>query len=67
MSNVIEINDNTLINLDNVNSVTKNNAKNGGRPMLVIQYIDSVGINIAFDDHKSMSVAYNKIKSSNNK
>ena len=63
MSNFVEVKPGEMINLDNVRSVKKNEAKNGGRPMLMVSYVDCVGCPVVFEDHKELCFAYNKIKS----
>lgn len=65
MSKFIELIDGTLVNLDNVKTVQKNNAKNGGRPALIITYMDCTGQPMPFDDKHDMQIAFNKFKNSN--
>ena len=67
MSNFIELSEGTLVNLDNVTKITKNNAKNGGTPMLMISYVDCIGCPVAYKEHKDMCVDYNKIKANKTK
>ena len=48
MSKFVELVNGTLVNLDNVKTVKKNNAINGGKPSLIITYMDCTGTANAF-------------------
>jgi len=61
MSDIIEFYKGVLVNRDNIDDVRKNPAKNGGRPMIVICFKDSIGKTYAFDSQEEMNMAYNKL------
>ena len=66
MSKFLEIRPNTLINLDNVKFVQKNNAINGGVPSLIITYMDCTWQPMPFHDRVELDTAFKRIKDSNN-
>ena len=65
MSHFIELFNGTLINLDNVKTVRKNEAVNGGIPSLIITYTDCTVQPLPFEKKHDMECAYRKIKDSN--
>ncbi len=65
MSKFVELVNGTLVNLDNVKTVKKNNAINGGKPSLIITYMDCTGQPMPFDDRRDMDCAFNVFKDSN--
>ncbi len=65
MSKFLEIRDGLLINLDNIKTVGRMNASNGGTSSLLISYMDCTGTPLVFQDKNEMHTAYNKIKNSN--
>ena len=65
MSKFVEVTDGIMVNVSNVNTIEKNNAKNGGKPALIITYADCTGRSMVFDDRHDMEKAYRKIKESN--
>ena len=61
MSDIIEFYKGVLVNRDNIDDARKNPAKNGGRPMIVIGFKNSIGKTYAFDSQEEMNMAYNKL------
>lgn len=67
MSKILELDKNTLINLDNYKSFKAINGTNGGKQMIVMTGIDEVGQTLAYDSPEEMRLVFNKIKNSNGK
>jgi hypothetical protein len=65
MSKFLEVREGLLVNLDNIKTVGKMNAINGGKPSLLISYMDCTGTPLVFQDRNEMHTAYNRIKDSN--